>query len=178
MKRNGFAVIVLACGALAGAQTTRPTTRPSSSPDGDMKFMTSDQVFDQMLKPAPSPTRQLPPMPEQAAPGEKVASPSVKPGAPQVPVIREGTYIIDRLGRLTKTDKGEFEFTFESDGKTMHDPPMLLLPNLKLAQLEDAVTSQARDLKVRVTGRVTEYRGRNYLLLDMVIVPPDVTQQF
>ena len=143
-----------------------------------MRFMSADQVFDEMLKPATNPSRRLPPSPERSSPEQNVGSAAVKPGAPGVPLIREGTYIMDRLGRLTKTDKGEFEFTFESDGKAMRDPPMLLLPNLKLAQLEEAVTSQARDLKVRATGRVTEYRGRNYLLLDMVIVPPDATQQF
>jgi hypothetical protein len=175
MKRIAFALILVFCASLAAAQTTRPATRPSSD---DMKFMSADQVFDQMLKPAPNPSRPLPPMPERSSQDQNRGSTAVKPGAPNLPLVREGTYIIDRLGRLTKTDKGEFEFTFESDGKALHDPPMLLLPNLKLAQLEDAVTSQARDLKVRVTGRVTEYRGRNYLLLDMVIVPPDITQQF
>src|SRR5215472_12055185 len=169
----GF-VLAIFVSFLAG-QSTRPTTRPSSG--DDMKFMSSDQVFDQMLRPTTNPSRQLPPAKRQPTEASQGAG-SVKPGAPSTPLIREGTYIMDRLGRLTKTDKGEFEFTFESDGKAMRDPPMFLLPNLKLAQLEEAVTSQARDLKVRVTGRVTEYRGRNYLLLDMVIVPPEVTQQF
>jgi hypothetical protein len=174
MKRLAIGLIMAIRTSAAAGQTTRPTTGPSND---DMKFMSSDQVFDQMLRPATNPSRQLPPA-ERQPPEANQAAGSVKPGAPSTPLIREGTYIIDRLGRLTKTDKGQFEFTFESDGKSLHDPPMLLLPNLKLAQLEDAVTSQARDLKVRVTGRVTEYRGRNYLLLDMVIVPPDVSQQF
>ncbi|HSZ54829.1 MAG TPA: hypothetical protein VK797_04165 [Tepidisphaeraceae bacterium] len=177
MKRLGFGLIMLVCASLTDAQSTRPTTRPNGS-GNDMKFMSADQVFDQMLKPATIPSRPLAPLPERGSQAPNQGSAAVKPGAPNVPLIREGTYIMDRLGRLTKTDKGEFEFTFESDGKALRDPPLILLPNLKLAQLEEAVTSQARDLKVRVTGRVTEYRGRNYLLLDMVIVPPDATQQF
>jgi hypothetical protein len=176
MKRAAFALILVMWASAASAQTTRPTTRPAA--EGDMRFMSADQVFDQMLKPATMPSRQLPGRPEPGPREQNLGSAAVKPGAPNIPLVREGTYIIDRLGRLTKTDKGEFEFTFESDGKSLRDPPMLLLPNLKLAQLEDAVTSQARDLKVRITGRVTEYRGRNYLLLDMIIVPPDVSQQF
>ena len=140
--------------------------------------MTADQIFEQMLKPTTNPVRPLPPLPE-ARPQENSADPSaVKPNVPSTNVLREGTFIIDRLGRLTKTDKGQWEITFEADGRSLRDPPMLLLPNLKLAQLEDIVNAQNRDLKVRVTGKVTEYRGRNYLLLDMVIIPPDVTQQF
>ena len=55
---------------------------------------------------------------------------------------------------------------------------MLILPNLKLMSMESAVTSADRDLRFRVTGMVTEYRGRNYVLLEKVVVVPDAMQQF
>jgi len=86
--------------------------------------------------------------------------------------------IVDRLGRVSHTENGQAEFTFESDGKALRDPPMLLMPNLMLNQIEDQITAWNRDLKLRVTGVVYEYKGRNYLLLEKVIVPLDVTQQF
>lgn len=60
----------------------------------------------------------------------------------------------------------------------MKDPPVLILPNLKLMAMENAVSSANRDLRFRVTGMVTEYRGRNYVLLEKVVVVPDPTQQF
>jgi hypothetical protein len=44
--------------------------------------------------------------------------------------------------------------------------------------MEDAVRSSSRDLRFRVTGMITEYRGRNYILLEKVTVIPDATQQF
>ena len=60
----------------------------------------------------------------------------------------------------------------------MQDPPLLILPNLKLQAMEDAVSSSNKDQSFRVSGLVTEYRGRNYLLLEKAVVIPDVEQQF
>ncbi len=91
----------------------------------------------------------------------------------------EGTFIFDRVGRLTHNADGtQAEFTFESDGKAMKDPPVIILPNLKLMTMEDVVKATNRDLRFRVTGMLTEYRGHNYLLLEKVLVPPETTQQF
>ena len=45
-------------------------------------------------------------------------------------------------------------------------------------QMENAVQGSNRDIRFRVTGMVTEYKGRNYILLDKVVVVPDVVQQF
>ena len=92
--------------------------------------------------------------------------------------MREGTLVVDRLGRLSHSDTGAAEFTFESDGKTLHDPPMLLLPNLKLGELEAVVAANNRDIKFRLTGVVSEYKGRNYLMVEKFIVPIDMAQQF
>jgi len=55
---------------------------------------------------------------------------------------------------------------------------VLILPNLKLMQMESAVTTGNRDVKFRITGQVTEYKGHNYILIDKAVVPPDPTQQF
>ena len=85
----------------------------------------------------------------------------------------------DRTGRLTRSPDGQLmEFTFDSDGQSLQDPPMVILPNLKLMAMENAVSGSSRDLRFRITGQVTEYKGRNYILLEKVVVVPDVTQQF
>ncbi len=106
---------------------------------------------------------------------------ALKPHAPVVTVMREGTPLVNRVGRLTLTSGTEgsrAEFTFDADGQALRDPPLILLPNLKLMAMEDAVRAASRDLRFRVSGVVTEYRGRNYLLLEKVTVVQDVTQQF
>jgi hypothetical protein len=92
---------------------------------------------------------------------------------------REGTYVGDRTGRRTRSADGETaEFTVDSDGKALKDPPMVILPSLNLMRMERAVQESTRDPRFRITGMVTEYKGRNYVLLEKVMVVPDVVQQF
>jgi hypothetical protein len=104
---------------------------------------------------------------------------AVKPNAPVLNVMREGTYLVDRVGRLTRSPDGtQFELTFDSDGRAMRDPPLIVLPGLKLWAMENATTGHNKDPRFRVTGLVTEYRGRNYFLPEKVVAIPDVVQQF
>jgi hypothetical protein len=100
---------------------------------------------------------------------------AVAPGGKATKVTREGTLLLDRVGRLTRggDDGKTFEFTIDSDGRRMTDAPMILLPNKRLQQLEDRVANSYRDLKIRASGEVMEYRGRNYLLLQRWSVVPD-----
>ncbi len=165
--------------AWAEGPTSRPTTRPSTQPANAAQTLTAEQMLSQMLKPAPSASRPLTAAGGPAAIDKSSGSGAVPPDAPAVTVLREGSYIVDRVGRLTYTKDGsQPEFTFESDGKTLKDPPMIILANLKLVAMEGAVGAANRDLRFRVTGMVTEYHGRNYLLLEKVVVVQDVTQQF
>ncbi len=163
---------------MAAAQTTQPATTASVAPATTASAPSAQQVMNELLTP-PSPSKALPP----AGGGGMIDATSgpnaVAPGAPTVNVLREGTFIVNRVGRLTRTADGQqMEFTFDSDGKTMKDPPLLILPNLKLMQMESAVTGSSRDLHFRVSGMITEYRSRNYVLLDKVVVVPDVENQF
>ena len=64
----------------------------------------------------------------------------------------------------------------DADSSGFADPPLILLPNRTLMQLEDQVNNSYQDLKLRVSGEITEYRGRNYLLLSRWSVVPDAVQ--
>jgi hypothetical protein len=159
------------------AQTTQPATRPSSA------LLPADQMLNQMLKPSAvgSPAGAQPLLPVQNPPVVDATSGpgAVAPGAQPITVLREGTFLVDRTGRLTRAGEGQqWEFTFEADGRAMQDPPVVILPNLKLMAMEQAAKSANRDLRFRITGMVTEYNGRNYVLLEKVVVVPEVTQQF
>jgi hypothetical protein len=151
-----------------GAQPAQPAPPPSA-----------DEVLGKMLKPRLSGReRELnitdPPLPDRTS-----GKAAVMPNAPVVQVMREGTPIVNRVGRLTfSADGTQAELTFESDGQRLQDPPLILLPNLKLMAMEDHVRAASRDLRFRVSGVVTEYRGRNYLLLEKATVIQDVTQQY
>jgi hypothetical protein len=165
----GVVVCSLGLSLLAQTAPPAPTTQPSGGVDAPLKSQSADQVLNQMLKPASNPSRPLQPVPEKAPTDQTSGAGAVNPDAPRVTVLREGTFVFDRIARLTKTQAGQSELTFESDGKALRDPPMIILPNLKLQQMEDQVAASNRDLKFRVTGMVTEYRGRNCILLERAV---------
>src|SRR5215203_400079 len=120
-----FGIALLVFAMFTVAQTTQPA-HPATQPS-------AGQVLDQMLRPSATPAQPLQPLADPPAPDRTTGGAAVAPGAEQMPVIREGSYIVDRTGRLTKSADGQqFEFNFESDGRVMKDPPVVILPNLKL----------------------------------------------
>ena len=157
--------------------TTQPSTRPPSIPS---RSLTADEMLSQMLRPPPTGTgeRVLQPPPDPPLPDKTGGRGAVMPNAPAVTVMREGTFLVDRTGRLTKGADATAEFSFESDGRALRDPPVVIVPSLKLVAMEEAVKAANKDLRFRISGMVTEYRGRNYVLLEKVLVVPEVVQQF
>ncbi len=143
-----------------------PTTQSVHNP--------ADAILDRLLD--------RPPTADDAAPQSRPATqtqpqpearrPDVAPDVGARRLLREGTFVIDRVGSVRRTDDGALLFTFASDGvgpAAAGDPPMTLVPNLNLMAIESAIRS-GTDRRFRVTGRVTEYRGTNHLILEKVIV--------
>lgn len=163
------AMALLACPAWG--QTTQPATRPAAR--------SAEEVLGDLLRPSRSAAQPLQPVASGTMTDRTTGPGAVAPGAATMNVLREGTYIVDRVGRLNHAADGQqWEFVFESDGRAMQDPPLVILPNLKLMEMEKAVNSLSRDLRFRVTGMLTEYRGRNYILLEKAVVVPEALQQF
>jgi hypothetical protein len=161
-KRHALATALVVGGSmvLAYAQTTQPITP-------------AKDVLNNMLQPTGTTGSARPLQPGSAGPAvdASTGAGAIAPNAPQLNVIREGSYIVDRLGRLSQAAEGQgMEFVFESDGQALRDPPVVVLPNLKLMLMEDQIKETRRSLKFRVSGMVTEYRGRNYVLLEKVVV--------
>jgi hypothetical protein len=130
----------------------------------------ADEVLGRLLQPPrPVPLQPVPDSPRT----DTASARTVAPGGEQLNLIREGTYLVDRVGRLTRTADGRYELTLEADGQAMQDPPLLILPNLKLEGMEKQIQGTGRDLRFRVTGLITEYNGRNHILLDKFVVVPD-----
>jgi hypothetical protein len=177
VKRICISVLVffLAFGARATlshtTQPAQPTTRPAVVP--------ADQLLTQMLKPAGTAAKPLEPIKDLSTLDKSTIN-NLTPAAPALNVLREGSFLVDRTGRLGKLIEGQpREFIFESDGQALRDPPVLILPNLKLMAMEDALAaSSGHDLRFRISGILTEYRGHNYILLEKVVVVPEVNRQF
>jgi hypothetical protein len=102
---------------------------------------------------------------------------AVAPNEPAATRLAEGQTIYRRVGRLVKDDKtGSSLFVFDSDGKEMHDPPMGLVPCRLLAMMEDMSEYGAKAVKFRLSGEVTQYRGKNFVFPRNVSVVRDLNQ--
>ncbi|GEM_PF-4509190 len=145
---------------------TRPaaTTQATQPADSRLDRSTVDSTLDRMLRTRPGTVRPLRPVPDNDV--KKTRSVNKLDGeSVDLLLKREGDVITDRVGRLQKTDAG-WEFHFESDGRALNDPPMILLPNSELARMERSLEKSGQDLRFRVTGMITMYGGRNYLLVE------------
>lgn len=88
--------------------------------------------------------------------------------------IPEGTFITRKRGRIVRLSAGEWAFTADSDvdSPASNDQPMLLAPCLALGRIEQMVMEYGDDLAFEVSGRVTAYHDRNYLVPTMYQVLP------
>lgn len=162
---------ILMTSAIALAE---PTTRPATDGGG----VDAEKMLDQLLRTQAGGAKPIQPMaPETDKIDVGSSKNAVAPKAPSVALKREGDIISRRDGRVQRTaDDQGWEFHFESDGKSLQDPPMLLLPNLRLTMIENSLHDSNRDLRFTVTGTITEYHGRNYLLVEKFTVVPDNTR--
>ena len=169
-----FAILIVAVVLAGSINALGQTTQPSATGP------TAEQKMQKLLAPQPNSGQPLAPANSSTPTTDKsTGAAAVAPGAPNLPVIREGTHLTDASGRLSHSPDGaQAIFTFDSDGTTMQDPPMIIQPNLKLQGMESAVQSKASDVHFRVSGTVSEYKGRNYILLDKAVVMADVEKTF
>ncbi len=109
---------------------------------------------------------------------DEVSVPIVEPVDPKAKLpltVREGDVVINRMGRLGKDAKGTLLFVYEADATDLSEPPLILLPCLKLEQME-LLAAKKPNVKFMVTGEVTVYHGKGYLLLRKVMLYRDLGQ--
>lgn len=100
---------------------------------------------------------------------------SVDPKTKRPLMVREGKMVINRMGRLGKGAKGAMLFVYESDATALNEPPLILLPCLKLEEMEQ-ITAKKPHAKFTVSGEITVYHGKGYLLLRKVMANRDLGQ--
>lgn len=161
----------------------QPATQPVAAPPAPAPAAaparpgeeSAEEMLRQMLQPQGETAEPLRPSDKVPTGADEAAQ--EPPTATGRPLVREGTPLLDRVGRLTPSADGKsFQVAFESDGRGLTEPPMILLPNRQLMQLENRLRTSYRDLKISVSGEVTEYRGKNYLLLSRWGIVQDVMQ--
>ena len=145
----------------ATAPATHPATQPATA-----SRPSADAALSNLLK-TPTAAPVVPPATLPSAPEVVPAATGAAPTQPAVNRLREGQPIWNRVGRLVKDDAGHgYMFAFDADGKAMQDPPMALLPCRMLEQMEAASDLGTKPVKFRVSGQVTEYHSKNYLLVN------------
>ncbi|MGQ0628161.1 MAG: hypothetical protein ACT4PL_08700 [Phycisphaerales bacterium] len=172
----------------AAAPATAPAIAPPKPADPSV-----DQIIKDMEKASPRrediravPAGQPPSPPAAASPAKSSdAGQMVQPSAPSPPaaqppgrLLREGSVLVSRRGRMVKTRAGEWAFVFDSDGTGKADVPMILQPCLRLAEMERIALSgqsgtgtatTAEAVTFTVSGQVFVYKGRNYLLPTLAV---------
>lgn len=95
-------------------------------------------------------------------------APSAEQGADGAPLRADGSLLVRRRGRVLREPSGTLVFRFDADGDAgLREPPMTLLPCLLLERIEALVEWRGESLSYEMSGRVTAYDGRNYLLPTM-----------
>lgn len=147
----------------------QPTHTPSKAPaEGEREL---ERVRKDLQDAA---TRRAPILP--------VAEPTLAPASPQAGqagmgrgrLVREGTVLVGQRGRVSANDRGELVIVFDpasepgagGDAATTQFPPMVLLPSQYAAQVARLRERSGGAVTVRVSGQVTAYHGRNFLLLN------------
>ncbi len=172
---------------VTSAKTARPTGARRPRTHGPQKPRPSaNDVLNSLLRQDVS--QPVMPAPESYA----IPSGIEKVGSRSVPLLREGDYIANRIarvlpparrpmakgrregkgnGRPAKSSSGYYRIIFDSDGRVLHDPPLRLLPCHLLSVMLRISHNGRLPKRFRVSGLVTQFHKRNYLLLDFVERP-------
>jgi len=182
----------------APADEAAESTAAAANADGDTLTVDADdtkagrdeasarEVMDQLLEqrresPTIEPIREPQVNPEASrvgAPAVTVdldpAVVGVAPGAEAPALLPEGTFIVNRRGRVIRSQDGaHVMFVFEADGAESPEAPMILQRCRKLEDMEDYVEKHGDQTVFRLSGQVHTYRNANYLLPTMMVVDID-----
>lgn len=119
-----------------------------------------DPMIAELLKEI-EPDQASPARPAPPATTEAPSSPTTGKGGQHV--LPEGTVLVNRLGRLVRVD-GQPGIAFDGGTKNPAEPAMPLLRCRMLQRIEQIAAGRGDSLTLQVSGRVTVYHGRNYLL--------------
>jgi len=99
---------------------------------------------------------------EPHAPIPDLNAPDTEP--PPRSRLREGMQIVDRLGHFRMT--GDRLTFFAADGQGR----FVALENLALERVAMVLAKNPGPLRWKVTGKITEFRGANFLLVERAIL--------
>ena len=159
--KNRLYLLPLAVTVLQGSEP--PGGAETPEPDKPDKPVEVDDVVRELLRDKPERAIVVPVRAGTSpADSHRAVAPGVKKPAPRA----RGRIVVDRLVRMKLSDdeRGWSLARFEADN-TLAEPPMRLLPCRQLALAEKLAPGGP----IRITGQITLYKGRQYLLLRKVL---------
>ena len=86
-------------------------------------------------------------------------------------IWQDGYVVTDRVGRVRYyADEGYWFFSFEADDSSLAEPPVALHPCQLLEEIELVTIRAGETRKFRVSGEISKYQEKNYLLLHKLLV--------
>jgi hypothetical protein len=172
MRRRGYltvsgsallGVASISVGLLLLQNATTPSSTPASGADNPDDMIKDIERQRPPAAPAPAPVPSAPAINPSTAPAlpSGAAADSATTGTK---LVREGTFITARRGRMTRSVTGEMLFTFDGDARGRSEPAMVLMPCMNLQGMERIVERAGESITFTLSGQVFVYRGRNYLL--------------
>ncbi len=143
---------------------TRPRTRPATAPSGDAS---SEDILEQLLK--DKPVRPILTRTATAPATRPAVGPTLKP----IVLERRRGLISDRLVRIIPEQDTGWQIAAFIGDNTLREPPLRILPSTALWFAEGKVSPANR---FRVSGEVTQFRGRRYLFPRKIIHERDMGQ--
>ncbi len=88
--------------------------------------------------------------------------------SPEGVELKQDTILPERTGFITEKD-GQFVFELDALGQNVQNISFQLLPCQVLERLEQTQAAALDPVRFKIAGIVTEYKGRNYLLMQRAI---------
>lgn len=145
----------------------KPTTKPAETPAPAANPAPSVNPADQIMKDLEQSARN-----REGADAAANKTPRATTGTeiPTAKLLREGTFVTSKRGRMTRAGSGDWQISFDADAEGRIDPPMGLMPCMNLQAMEKLVEKGGDSVTFTISGQVFLYKGKNYLLPTMYIV--------
>ena len=145
------------------APETQPTSRPTDS-NPTLRRPAQAEILKNLLardeRAAP-----IRPQEPQTKPG-RAGRPPATVDAQGQPLLLEGTFLVERPGRLVRED-GRPKFIFHPDASSSATRTIEIVPNQLLEAMERETDAGFSEFVV--SAEVTRYKGSNYLILRKIL---------
>lgn len=147
----------------AEKSTTKPAETPAPATNPPAPVNPADQIMKDLEQSARN---------REGADANANKAPRATNGTeiPTAKLLREGTFVTSKRGRMTRAGSGDWQISFDADAEGRIDPPMGLMPCMNLQAMEKLVEKGGDSVTFTISGQVFLYKGKNYLLPTMYIV--------